>query len=207
MNFNKIGLVTGLVVSGLSISSVFNPAKAAQFALQWSGAAFGNSASANGLIDFDPSLISNPGFTDPLPVNSFSITVTGANSGNGTFSLADYNNFFLATSGGTLDFTKQLVGQPTSNGLWGTTSFGNGGDFNIISNFSNLDTPTGVSEFLIATSGGSGDSLQLTSFAPLAPLATVPEPSSLLGLLALGTLGTGATLMRKLKTSKFTEKE
>jgi hypothetical protein len=172
--------------------------------LQWSGAAFGNSASANGLIDFDPSLISNPGFTDPLPVNSFSITVTGANSGNGTFSLADYNNFFLDTSGGTLDFTKQLVGQPTSNGLWGTTSFGNGGDFNIISNFSNLDTPTGVSEFLIATSGGSGDSLQLTSFAPL---ATVPEPSSLLGLLALGTLGTGATLMRKLKTSKFTEKE
>jgi hypothetical protein len=201
MNFNKIGLVTGLVISGLSISSVFNPAKAAQFALQWSGAAFGNSASANGLIDFDPSLISNPGYTNPLPVNSFSITVTGANSGNGTFSLADYNNFFLATSGGTLDFTKQLVGQPTSNDPWGTPSFG-GGDFNIISN---LDAPTAASEFQIATSGGFGDLLQLTSFAPLAPLATVPEPSSLLGLLALGTLGTGATLMRKLKTSKFTE--
>ena len=109
MNFNKIGLVTGLVVSGLSISSVFNPAKAAQFALQWSGAAFGNSASANGLIDFDPSLISNPGFTDPLPVNSFSITVTGANSGNGTFSLADYNNFFLDTSGGTLGSSRFCV--------------------------------------------------------------------------------------------------
>jgi hypothetical protein len=207
MNFNKIGLVTGLVVSGLSISSVFNPAKAAQFALQWSGAAPGNSASANGLIDFDPSLISNPGYTNPLPVNSFSITVTGASSGNGTFSLADYNNFFLATSGGTLDLTKQLVGQPTSNGLWGTPSFGNGGDFNIISNLSNLDAPTSASEFQIATSGGFGDLLQLTSFAPLAPLATVPEPSSLLGLLAPGTLGTGATLMRKLKTSKFTEKE
>jgi hypothetical protein len=203
MNFNKIGLVTGLVVSGLSISSVFNPAKAAQFALQWSGAAPGNSASANGLIDFDPSLISNPGYTNPLPVNSFSITVTGASSGNGTFSLADYNNFFLATSGGTLDFTKQLVGQPTSNDPWGTPSFG-GGDFNIISI---LGAPTAASQFQIATSGGFGDLLQLTSFAPLAPLATVPEPSSLLGLLAPGTLGTGATLMRKLKTSKFTEKE
>jgi len=201
MNFNKIGLVTGLVVSGLSISSVFNPAKAAQFALQWSGAAFGNSASANGLIDFDPSLISNPGYTNPLPVNSFSITVTGANSGNGTFSLADYKNFYLDTSGGTLDFTKQLVGQPTSNDPWGSPSFG-GGDFNIISN---LDAPTVTFPFQIATSGGYGDELQLTSFAPLAPLATVPEPSSLLGLLALGTLGTGATLMRKLKTSKFTE--
>lgn len=35
----------------------------------------------------------------------------------------------------------------------------------------------------------------------------VPEPSSILGFLALGTLGVGATLKRKLKSSKSTEKE
>lgn len=35
----------------------------------------------------------------------------------------------------------------------------------------------------------------------------VPEPSSTLSLLALGTLGAGATLKRKLKPSKSTEKE
>jgi len=204
MNFNKIALVTGLVVGGLSVSSVFNPAKAAEFALQWSGAAFGNSASANGLIDFDPSLINNPGNT-LLPVNSFSITVTGASNGNGTFSLADYSFFSLETNGGTLDFTKQLVGQPTANDPWGTVpSSGNGGDFNIFASDSSSAAPTGTFYFKITTSVGSGDSLYLTSFAPLAP---VPEPSSLLGLLALGTLGAGATLMRKLKTSKFTEKE
>jgi hypothetical protein len=34
-----------------------------------------------------------------------------------------------------------------------------------------------------------------------------PEPSTVLGLLALGTLGAGATLKRKLKTSKSAEKE
>lgn len=196
------------MVGGLSASSVFNPARAAEFALQWSGTAFGNSASANGLIDFDPSLINNPGSTLSLPVNSFSITVTGASSGNGTFSLADYDFFLLDTNGGTLDFTKQLVGQPTANDPWGTVpSSGNGGDFNILlSSGSSSAAPTGTFFFQITTSLGSGDSLYLTSFAPLAPVP-VPEPSSLLGLLALGTLGTGATLMRKLKTSKFTEKE
>ncbi len=34
----------------------------------------------------------------------------------------------------------------------------------------------------------------------------VPEPTSTLSLLALGTLGAGATLKRKLKASKMTEK-
>ncbi|MEB3188990.1 MAG: PEP-CTERM sorting domain-containing protein, partial [Snowella sp.] len=35
----------------------------------------------------------------------------------------------------------------------------------------------------------------------------IPEPSSTLSLLALGILGTSSTLKRKLKSSKFTEKE
>ncbi|MCP2728832.1 PEP-CTERM sorting domain-containing protein [Symplocastrum sp. BBK-W-15] len=35
----------------------------------------------------------------------------------------------------------------------------------------------------------------------------IPEPSSTLSLLALGTLGAASTLKRKLKTSKYPEKE
>jgi hypothetical protein len=64
------------------------------FDLTWSGASFGNTAMATGQITFDPSLLTNPGVTDPIAVTAFSITVSGASSGNGTFGLGDFDDFF-----------------------------------------------------------------------------------------------------------------
>lgn len=146
--------------------------------LQWSGASFGNSASATGTITIDESLMNNPGFSVTTFVTDFSITVTGASAGNGTFTLADFSSIFLNTGGGTLDFTQDLIGQPTPGLPWGP---GGAGDFNFFN--SNALAPSGFVIFQIRPSGSS-DILQLTSFAPSA----VPEPSTF-AMLAIGAIG------------------
>lgn len=179
------------------------------FDLTYSGADFGNAASATGTITIDESQLINPGFTqqDINPfVTAFSLTVSGASAGNGTFGLSDYVpvgffGFFIDTNGGTLEFTKELVGQPTDIDPFGTSFDGSGGDFNFFVNdagFAN-GAPTGTSFFQITTAAGAGDSLHLTSFAP----AAVPEPSSSAAF-ACGALGLGGLLIaarrRKMKT-------
>jgi hypothetical protein len=158
------------------------------FDLTWSGSALGNNATATGQITIDTSLLPNP---SPGPVDisgdvtAFSITVSGSSSGNGTFGLADFaftgvsGNITWNTNGGTLDLTKELIGQSTSNMPWGTTHDGTSGDFNIFNNGTDLAAPSGTDPFVLTTSGG--DAMDLTSFAP----ATVPEPASLT-LLGLG---------------------
>jgi hypothetical protein len=166
------------------------------FDLTYSGATLGNNATATGTITLELLNMNNPGTTDQNPslfVTDFSITVTGASSGNGTFGFSDFNGsgilggFYLATNGGTLDFGSELVGQPTSGSAWGTTpSSGAAGDFNIFTNGTDPTAPNGTFFFQITTNGGSGDSLFLTSFAP------APEPGSALlvlpALIALGAL-------------------
>jgi hypothetical protein len=85
------------------------------FDLAWSGASFGNGATAVGTITMDVSRIFNPGHTQQNSsqfVTAFSITITGASTGNGTFGIDDFNGaslsggFLFDTEGGTLDFTK-----------------------------------------------------------------------------------------------------
>jgi hypothetical protein len=149
------------------------------FELTWSGAAFGNTAMATAQITFDPSLLNTPGDTNPIAVTAFSITISGASSGNGTFGLGDFSNFFLDTNGGTLDFTTELIGQSTSGSPWGTTRDFSSGDFNFLTNGTDPTAPEGITAFTIQTDGGTEDFLALTSFAP------VPEPASLT-LLGLG---------------------
>ena len=146
------------------------------FDITWSGETFGNSATATGSVTIDDTVLPNPGFSGPsssfesVGIVSFTITVRGDDSGNGTFTEADYRtarwdsgNFGLAT----LDLTAELVGQPTNGRPWGTATTNlsdrAGGDFNI---FSSSLAPTGVGPFQIATRGGSGSSLLLTSFKP-----------------------------------------
>jgi hypothetical protein len=174
------------------------------FDLSWSGASFGNAAMGTGTITFDPTLLNNPGVTDPIAVTAFSITISDAtNAGDdGTFGLSDYagggGEIILDTNGGTLDFSKQLIGQPTSGNPFGTAFDSTAGDFNIFSNGNDGEAPDGTDYFTITTGGGDGDPLVLTSFAPAVTPpsggggSSAPLPSGLtLGLLCLGTLACG----------------
>jgi hypothetical protein len=160
------------------------------FDLAWSGAALGNTASATGTITLNLADVNNPGPTvqavSPF-VTNFSITVTGAGAGDGTFGFSDYNGssgdggFELYTGGSTLDFTSQLVGQTTPGGPWGSSHIGSTGDFNIFNNGNDDNAPNGTFFFTLTTEDGSGDSMYLTSFAPA---SAVPEPSSAIPLSA-----------------------
>jgi hypothetical protein len=162
----------------------------------WSGAQFSNGASATATFTLDTSLFNNPGFSSfsgaafSNAFQNFQLTVSGASSGNGVFTGSDFSTIFLNTAGGTLDFHSELVGQTTPGGLWGAASFPTVvGDFNMFSNGFSALTPTGASIFTLHT--GSGESIQLTSFAPAAPAApvAVPETSTwVMGFLALGAV-------------------
>jgi len=163
---------------------------------QWTGAAFGNGASATALFTLDTSGLSNPGISMlsgasfASTFQNFQLTVTGASSGNGVFTGADFSTLFLNTAGGTLDFHSELIGQSTPLGAWGTTSFPfTVGDFNLFSNGLNPLTPNGSSLFTLLT--GGGESILLTSFAPStpSPVVAVPETSTwVMGFLALGAI-------------------
>ena len=162
-------------------------------------------ATATGSITFESTLLANPGENDfilPNPaVLALTVKVSNAASGNGSFTIADFNEVYFKTNGGTLNFNQQLVGQPTQGDTWGTPSSGAGGDFNFFipmvgaKSSAVASPPSGVFWFTIAADGGNEDSMQLASMAIAAPAATatsVPTLSAwmlaaLAGLLALAT--------------------
>ena len=65
------------------------------FDLAWSGASFGNGATATGRFTIDDALLANPGNnsgTTPGLVTALVVTISGASTGNGTYGLADFTN-------------------------------------------------------------------------------------------------------------------
>lgn len=69
------------------------------FDIKWSGSSLGNSATATGTVTFDTFLLPNPGdYFDssaiPAFITSFTITVSGAGTGNGSFSLSDFKGLY-----------------------------------------------------------------------------------------------------------------
>ena len=141
------------------------------FDLAWSGASFGNNATATGRITIDDTVLPNPsrrlifGF-EQFGVTSLTVTVSGAISGNGTFTLADFDDATWDSGdigNATLDLTRELVGQATDGGPWGTQN-GSAGEFTLFS-FDGL-APSASGPFEIATARGSGDRLLLTNFTP-----------------------------------------
>jgi hypothetical protein len=189
---SKLVCAIGVLIAFFSGSSLFPPAKAdvfQTFDVEWSSGGT-NPATASALITFDLTTLPNPnpGSNTPLsPVSNFitalSLTVSGAGTGNGTFGLNDLSNFFAwSTNGATLDLTKQLVGQSTPGGPWGTCFNEACGDFNFTGSG---NVPHGTAPFTLTTAGGLGLNMTLTSFAP----AAVPGPivgAGLPGLLLAG---------------------
>ena len=163
---------------------------------QWSGASFSNGASATATFTLDTSLFNNPGFSSfsgaafSNAFQNFQLTVSGASAGNGAFTGGDFGTIFLNTANGTLDFHSELIGQSTPGGAWGPGVFPapSVGDFNLFTNGLSPLTPNGLTTFTLRTSGG--ESILLTSFAPVAaaPVA-VPETSTwVMGFLAIGVV-------------------
>jgi hypothetical protein len=126
-------------------------------------------AQAVGFITFEANLLPNPepcteggGFTLPnLAVLALQVTVSGATSGNGTFGLTDFEEIAWCTNGATLDICTELVGQPTRDDPWGTSSDGEGGDFNLFSVAP--PAPEGMWHFALCADAGQGECMLLTS--------------------------------------------
>jgi hypothetical protein len=138
------------------------------FAVHWSSS---GTASARGVLTFDDSVVANPGINDTAVtpwVTSFSVTVTGASAGNGTFTLADFSSVLLDTNGAALDLDRPLIGQIGGALFDPAFAGGAGGDFNVFN--SNPAAPAGVFYGAIATNGGAGDSLWISAITPVRPL-------------------------------------
>jgi len=136
---------------------------AAVYSLQWSGTSFGNSAVATGTIDLNVSTMPNPvntGGSLPSWVNSLNVTVSGASSGNGSFTTADFGSIIFNSQGFTLNLNAELVGQ--NGGLF----TGMSGDFNIFRAAGTPTAPNGTSPNVLRAGGGfSGDQMRLISFS------------------------------------------
>lgn len=164
------------------------------FNLSYSGAQFGNQASALGSVTFDLGVLPN-GPTNLANVSKatlglldWTLTVSGATTGNGVFTLADLEtvpgqqNGWIWILSAPLDLDAELVGQAGFNDFnWcaGSNSCGNPG------------APGGAAAFIIQTAGETGDRLRLTSM-----VANVPEPATGL-LLLVGLTGVAASAVRR----------
>lgn len=171
MKFKTVLVVTALFAAASAEAKIFT--------VKWSGAQFGNSATATGTFDINTALYPTLGGSQPnIAVGPdfkvLGVKVTGASSGNGSFTQSNFNSAYFAAFS-PLNYNKELIGQPLSNGFtYGSFGAGYGGpsgDFNLFGSTSGA--PNGTFYFQLQTSNGSGDRLAVTSIAP-----GVPEPAS-----------------------------
>ncbi|MFM8330566.1 MAG: hypothetical protein ACKN9T_02655 [Candidatus Methylumidiphilus sp.] len=173
----------------LACMTIQNPATAATFWVSYSGAEFLNSAEAHGSLTVDDALFAGASMWAVLEpgvqVTAFTLTVSGASAGNGTFQLEDFAMFSWKTAGAALDPTSELVGQWTAGGPWGSSRdpAGDTGDFNLVA--LSETAPNWVLPFQMATNGGTGDPLALVSIRPVPLPATVWLLGSALAALGL----------------------
>ena len=171
---NKATLVTAAFFTFMILTSVVDAAIVLK--AEWNGSRYGNAAAATGLLTIDETSLPNPGNTGYIPIASswvtaLTLTVTGANTGNGVFTINDFDLVTWDTMSATLDFSKELVGQPTVANAWGTNG-NNAGDFNFGVISVSSSAPAGTAAFQLTTSSGTGSRMMLTS------LRVIPEPSS-----------------------------
>ncbi len=171
MKIKALLLTAAVLASTAAQATIFN--------VKWSGAQFDNGATAVGQFDINtavyPDLGGAQNFNTPgADFTILSVTITGASSGNGTFTQSDFSNFYFAAFN-PLNYAVELIGQPLGNGFnfgsFGAGYGGPSGDFNLFA--STLGAPSGSFYFVLTTDNGSGDSLAVTSIS-----AAVPEPAS-----------------------------
>lgn len=197
-----IGNVIRLAALPLALCS--GVAQAALFEVNWSGAQFGNAATATGTFDFTADAADLGGnqpfrsFPDGrVSLASLSVTQNGSTT---SFSQSDFSSFYFA-SNSQLDFSRELIGQTMTNGCtFGSFASpcygGSSGDFNLFS--SNSAAPTGSFYFVLTAAGGN--QLAVISMAPGA--GAVPEPATW-AMLILGFGAVGAALRRRKVQSAY----
>jgi len=164
--------VLSLVFTGMLLSAPAAIADTYQtYDLAWTGAYLGNNASATGVMTLDLTTLANP-VLDPIhdiksDISSLTVTVTGASSGNGTWTLDDLAYTFWNTNGFTLDMQG-----PVAQELYFVQ-----GDFNL---FFVSPGPIGTIFMTLTSDGGKGDPMVLTTFEPA---VSTPEPSTFFFLL------------------------
>ena len=157
----------------VALASVGAHASTITYTLEYSGALFGNGATATGTVTLDTTLLPNEELNffgetgDALGGTAFEITVAGASSGNGTFTqdvLGEEGGRWVWTLNSAIDLTTELVGQAGFV------------DFNWLCEINNAEcndplVPQGVNVLTIQTAGG--EQLLMTSMRP------VPLPGAL----------------------------
>ncbi|MFT3685979.1 MAG: hypothetical protein QM783_13840 [Phycisphaerales bacterium] len=161
------------------------------FEANWSGP---NGATAVATFDLDLNFFNafnNPGGPSssgpiPLPalgVSNMTLTVTGAASGNGTWTTGDFIGMYMYTN---LPINPMIewVGQPQVNsGVWGTFDYTDPStysDFNVFVN----GGPIGFGPYTFTTNGGAGEAMYLTSVHPV----PTPAAAAMLGLGGVASL-------------------
>lgn len=172
MKFKALLLAAALTVSVTAEAKIF--------IAKWSGDMFGNGAVATGKFDINTAVYPDLGglqiFNTPgSDFQILSVNITGASSGNGSFTQSDFGGFYFAANT-PLNYNHELVGQLMGNGVnfgsFGAGYAGPSGDFNLFG--STTGAPSGTFFFKLTTSDGSGDSLALVSLSP----GGVPEPAN-----------------------------
>jgi hypothetical protein len=167
------------------------------FDFAYSGASYGNGATATGFVSFDESLLPNPGSfygTTSMPafVTDLSITISGTAGGlgDGTFVLSDFRTIFWDTGPEPLNLASELVGQLDTEGdFWGDFR----GDWSLRANPAIPNAPLDTGPFALRAS--SGEYMELTNFTPV-----VPEPSTI--AFSLGASAAGIRAVRRRSRSR-----
>jgi hypothetical protein len=205
---NQISRTLGLAL-GAAVSLSAANATLWDFTIEYSGASFGNTATGVGTVTIDDAFLLNPGDssisgTPIVPgqaVVGVSLTITGASSGNGTFTTEDFDGGFFLRILDALTLDAEWMGQPQphNGSLWGDPSTTTH-DFNL---FTTQDgVPDGEwfytlrTDFQSQSEGPIGDQLLLVSFRPAEVNVDVPEASTMAGGIGLAGLA-GWHLMRR----------
>jgi hypothetical protein len=192
-------------LGALGVASAAHADVLETFDFAYSGAPYDNSGTATGTVTFDMTQLTANGPIDywgPLAnsnvVTNFSITLSGYGPFNGTYGESYFSDIYFNSGGANLNFSTQLVTQPTSTSTWGTmTSLPYsanvaGGDFGVIGTnvTSSWQFTLGVGCFVGICPGSS---MKLTSFAPDA--TQPPNPTAGITVRTPGGSATGPILL------------